>query len=105
MATTKTTAPKDLTPKGNQTFLFDKSNYMWMIGGVIVIILGFILFNEPELQVMVNKYCREISIVTLPVTVDHPVPFAFRGFKPQENQNIDQQNDLRCVFVKIFHPP
>ena len=41
MTTTKT--QKDLTPKGNQTFLFDKSNYIWMIGGVIVILLGFIL--------------------------------------------------------------
>lgn len=43
MATTKTNTTKDLTPKGNQTFLFDKSNYMWMIGGVILIVLGFIL--------------------------------------------------------------
>lgn len=41
MATTK--PQKDLTPKGNQTFLFDKSNYMWMIGGVVIILLGFIL--------------------------------------------------------------
>ena len=41
MATTKTN--KDLTPKGNQTFLFDKGNYMWMIGGVVLIVLGFIL--------------------------------------------------------------
>ncbi|HEY1033129.1 MAG TPA: DUF3098 domain-containing protein [Flavipsychrobacter sp.] len=41
MATTKTN--KDLTPKGNQTFLFDKGNYMWMIGGVVLILLGFIL--------------------------------------------------------------
>jgi hypothetical protein len=43
MATTKTSAPKDMAPKGNQTFLFDKGNYMWMIGGVIIILLGFIL--------------------------------------------------------------
>lgn len=27
----------------NQTFLFDKSNYIWMIGGVLLILLGFVL--------------------------------------------------------------
>jgi len=43
MATTKST--KDLTPKGNQIFLFDKSNYMWMIGGVVVILIGFLLMS------------------------------------------------------------
>lgn len=43
MAITKTT--KDLTPKGNQTFLFDKGNYMWMIAGVVVILIGFMLMS------------------------------------------------------------
>lgn len=32
-------------PLGNQTFLFDKNNYMWMIGGVILIVLGYILMS------------------------------------------------------------
>ncbi len=32
-------------PLGNQTFLFDKGNYMWMIGGVILIILGYMLMS------------------------------------------------------------
>jgi hypothetical protein len=41
MSTTKTT--KTNTPKGNQVFLFDKSNYMWMIGGVVLILIGFML--------------------------------------------------------------
>ena len=31
------------TPKGNQDFLFDKTNYMWMIGGVVLIFIGFLL--------------------------------------------------------------
>lgn len=26
-----------------QTFLFDKENYMWMIGGVVLILIGFAL--------------------------------------------------------------
>ncbi len=27
----------------NQSFLFDKENYMWMLGGVALILLGFVL--------------------------------------------------------------
>ncbi len=51
-ANTKTTASttrrtgttaKVNEPKGNQVFLFDKSNYMWMIGGVALILLGLVL--------------------------------------------------------------
>lgn len=30
-------------PLGNQSFLFDSDNYKWMIGGVVLIILGFVL--------------------------------------------------------------
>jgi hypothetical protein len=32
-------------PRGNQTFLFDRSNYMWMIGGVVLILIGFMLMS------------------------------------------------------------
>ena len=46
-ANTKTTnsktAKKSNDPKGNQVFLFDKTNYMWMIGGVVLILLGLLL--------------------------------------------------------------
>ncbi len=41
MSTVKTT--NSGVPKGNQTFLFDKSNYTWMIAGVVVILIGFVL--------------------------------------------------------------
>jgi hypothetical protein len=27
----------------NQAFLFDRSNYMWMIGGVVIILIGYLL--------------------------------------------------------------
>jgi hypothetical protein len=40
MSTLKT---NNNTPKGNQVFLFDKSKYMWMIGGVVLILIGFML--------------------------------------------------------------
>lgn len=48
MSTIKTTTgtrttTKSNAPLGNQTFLFDKGNYMWMLIGVGVILLGFIL--------------------------------------------------------------
>ncbi len=33
------------THKGNQVFLFDKDNYMWMIGGVVLIIIGLFLLS------------------------------------------------------------
>lgn len=44
-ATTKTTAKtaKSTEPKGNQTFLFDKGNYTWMIAGVVLILIGLAL--------------------------------------------------------------
>jgi hypothetical protein len=47
MATTKTTTTttKKTVDRSNQFFLFDKSNYMWMIGGVVLILLGFLLMS------------------------------------------------------------
>jgi hypothetical protein len=32
-------------PLGNQDFLFDRSNYMFMIAGVVLIIIGFMLMS------------------------------------------------------------
>ncbi len=44
MATvTKTKVVTTEAPKGNQVFLFDRSNFMWMIGGVALMLLGLIL--------------------------------------------------------------
>jgi hypothetical protein len=39
--TTRTSKPDG--PKGNQVFLFDKTNYMWMIGGVVLILISLVL--------------------------------------------------------------
>ena len=36
---------KTTEPKKEQTFLFDKENYMWMIGGVALIFIGFMLMS------------------------------------------------------------
>ena len=37
--------PKAAQPKKEVTFLFDKENYMWMIGGVALIFIGFLLMS------------------------------------------------------------
>lgn len=41
--TSKKTTIASNTPKGNQVFLFDKTNYTWMIAGVVIILIGFVL--------------------------------------------------------------
>lgn len=40
---TSATRTKADVPRGNQTFLFDKRNYMWMAIGLGCILLGFFL--------------------------------------------------------------
>jgi hypothetical protein len=35
--------PKSNQAKKEYTFLFDKENYMWMIGGIVLILIGFML--------------------------------------------------------------
>lgn len=45
MATTTTKTTTQKTVKAPQAFLFDKSNYIWMIGGVALILLGFVLMS------------------------------------------------------------
>ena len=39
----KAAAPKPSVNRPEQAFLFDKENYMWMLGGVALILLGFFL--------------------------------------------------------------
>ena len=47
MSTVKpqTTKKSAFAPKGDETFLFDKENYMWMIGGIVLILIGFALMS------------------------------------------------------------
>lgn len=44
-ATSKNKSALNKEPRGNQTFLFDRTNYMWMIGGVVLILIGFALMS------------------------------------------------------------
>lgn len=41
----KVAPAKQATPKKEYTLLFDKENYMWMIGGVALILIGFMLMS------------------------------------------------------------
>lgn len=43
MATTSPKETKTTTPNGNQVFLFDKNNYIWMIAGVVLILVGLFM--------------------------------------------------------------
>jgi hypothetical protein len=38
-------APKAVQPKKEHTLLFDKENYMWMIGGLVLVFVGFQLMS------------------------------------------------------------
>jgi len=39
------TPNKAAKPRVEHTFLFDKENYMWMIGGIALIFIGFMLMS------------------------------------------------------------
>lgn len=93
MATSKVSASKDLAPKGNQTFLFDKSNYMWMIGGVILILIGFILMaggksDDPSKFNYNEIYsARRITIAPLLILIGFAVEVYAIMKKPANTQS------------------
>ncbi|RYD56606.1 MAG: DUF3098 domain-containing protein [Sphingobacteriales bacterium] len=72
---TTTTRVKSNAPLGNQTFLFDKSNYMWMLIGVAVLLLGFLLMsggksaNPHEFKYEEIYSTRRITIAPLLVLI------------------------------------
>ncbi len=41
----RTSATSGDVPRGNQVFLFDKGNYMWMFIGLACVLLGFIVMS------------------------------------------------------------
>ena len=89
-----TTRPNKVQPpKGNQTFLFDKSNYMWMLGGVALILLGFVLmaggkspdpnqFNYDEIYSV-----RRITIAPLLILLGFGIEIYAIMKKPKEVDN------------------
>jgi hypothetical protein len=62
------TPSKNTQPIGNQTFLFDKNNYMWMIGGVVLILIGFMLMaggKSPDPHVFNREEIYSFRRITL----------------------------------------
>lgn len=45
MSKNKTTAATAQKPAAQQDFLFDKSNYIWMLAGVLLVVIGFMLMS------------------------------------------------------------
>lgn len=92
MATTKTTAVKNNQPKGNQTFLFDKNNYMWMIGGVVLILIGFLLMSggkspDPHKFNYEEIYsARRITIAPILILIGFAIEVYAIMKKPAEQQ-------------------
>lgn len=73
MATVKTSAPK--TVLVNNTPLFGKENYIWMLAGIIVLALGFLLmaggkntnpniFNENDVYSTTRITIAPLLIIT-----------------------------------------
>lgn len=74
MATTKTTTTTTKTAHVVNTPLFGKENYMWMLGGIIVLAIGFFLmaggksadpnvFNEKEVYSPIRITVAPLLIV------------------------------------------
>lgn len=79
--------------KGNQTFLFDRSNYMWMIAGVVLILIGFVLMSggksaDPH-QFNYNEVYSTMRITIAPILI--MIGFAVEVYaimkKPAETAN------------------
>ncbi|MCW3121694.1 MAG: hypothetical protein JWQ38_1186 [Flavipsychrobacter sp.] len=90
MSTVKPTTTKSTPDNSNQVFLFDKENYMWMIGGILLILLGFFLmsggkspdphqFNASELYSI-----RRITIAPIVVLLGFAVEIYAIMKKPKE---------------------
>ncbi len=93
MSTIKSPA-KNTQPIGNQTFLFDKTNYMWMIGGVVLILIGFMLmaggkspdphkFNYDEIYSF-----RRITLAPIVVMLGFAVEIYAIMRKPKEDTTV-----------------
>lgn len=96
MATTtnKTNKPP-MPPKGNQTFLFDKTNYIWMLAGVALILLGFVLMaggkNEDPNQFNYNEIysVRRITIAPLLILLGFGIEIYAIMKKPRQTDGND----------------
>jgi hypothetical protein len=83
---------KTSEPRGNQSFLFDKSNYTWMIGGLVLILLGFILMSggksaDPHLFNYDEIYSfRRITLAPIVILLGFGVEVYAIMKKPKDGQ-------------------
>lgn len=93
MSTVKPTKNNSFAPSGDKTFLFDKENYMWMIGGILLIFIGFLLmsggkspdphqFNYDEIYSF-----RRITLAPIIVLLGFGVEIYAIMKKPKESDN------------------
>lgn len=81
---------KSNEPRGNQTFLFDKSNYTWMIGGVVLILIGFMLMSggkspDPHKFLYDEIYSfRRVTLAPIVILLGFAVEVYAIMKKPQE---------------------
>lgn len=67
----KKTVQASATTKGPESNLFSRENYMWMIAGVIVIVIGFLLMaggksNDPKVFDADSVYsARRITVAPI----------------------------------------
>jgi predicted tellurium resistance membrane protein TerC len=83
---------KSSQPKNDQTFLFDKENYMWMIAGVVLILIGFVLMsggksaNPHEFHYEEIYSVRRITIAPIVLMIGFIVEAYAIMKKPKETQ-------------------
>jgi hypothetical protein len=81
---------KSKEPRGNQVFLFDRTNYTWMIGGVVLILLGFMLMAggkspDPHKFLYDEIYSfRRITLAPIVILLGFTVEVFAIMRKPQE---------------------
>lgn len=68
-----TTAPTPKQAPQQQDFLFDKSNYMWMLAGVLLVVIGFMLMaggkSEDPTQFNYDEIYSTMRITIAPLMI------------------------------------
>jgi hypothetical protein len=91
------TEPKKATATTQQSFLFDKDNYMWMIGGLVLIFLGLFLMsggksaNPNEFNYAEIYSFRRITLAPVLMMIGFGVEVYAIMKKPKETNATNQQ--------------
>lgn len=73
MAQTKNASTTNTTNGNQPAFLFDKSNYMWMLVGIVLVVLGFVLMSggksEDPTKFNYNEIYSTMRITIAPLMI------------------------------------